>query len=474
MITVGEDRPRPDAPAGNDAPTEQPDPAPDELSHAAPAELPADPAPAEPPVSLPAELPAAVRTRIVGWAAEVVGRASVRDLSPPLQRVARFAPAKRANRAAAVLADAVRHDEVFRAMVAEHVAGIAPAAAADPASAAARAVLLHSPDAPELLARAASAQSRTDDRARIGELEQELRATTARLTRAERHLAAQAAAPPVESGGEVERFKKRLREQGTRMRELQDQLAAERARARAREQALEQELARAQAQAQAWQEQARAAAGRADAAAANVRKLRGSVDDRRAADDRRLDLLLQVVESAASGLRREWDLIGGGPAPADQVASGMAEPATDRRTADPVRLAAWVGLPGTHLIVDGYNVSKTGFAELSLADQRDRLVRQLSALGARTSAEVTVVFDGAAVTTTRPFARGVRVLFSAPGVQADDVIADLVRAEPTGRPVVVISSDRRVADHAVRSGARSGPSSVFLAVLTGGPGGAGG
>lgn len=448
MTAVGEDRSRPDATAA--------------------------PAPAVPPPDLPADLPAAVRTRIVGWAAEVVGRATVRDLSPPLQRVARFAPAKRAQRAAAVLADAVRHDEVFRAMVAEHVAGLAEPAGGDPAAAAARAVLLRSPDAPELLDRAAAAQSRTDARTRIGDLEQELRVTTARLSRAESRLAAQAAAPPVESGVEAERLKKRLREQGTRVRELQDQLAAERSRALAREQALEQELARTRQQAQVWQEQARAAAGRADAAAENVRKLRESSVDRRAADDRRLDLLLQVLESAASGLRREWDLIGGGPAPAEVVASGMAEPGTDRRTADPARLAVWVGLPGTHLIVDGYNVSKTGFAELSLADQRDRLVRQLSALAARTSAEVTVVFDGAAVTTTRPFARGVRVLFSAPGVQADDVIADLVRAEPTGRPVVVISSDRRVADHAVRSGARSGPSSVFLALLTGGPGGAGG
>ena len=146
----------------------------------------------------------------------------------------------------------------------------------------------------------------------------------------------------------------------------------------------------------------------------------------------------------------------------------MAEPATDRRTDDPARLAAWVALPGTHLIVDGYNVSKTGFGELSLADQRERLVRQLTALASRTSAEVTVVFDGAAVTTTRPFARGVRVLFSAPGIQADDVIADLVRAEPTGRPVVVVSSDRRVADHAVRTGARAAPSSVFLGLLGGG------
>lgn len=417
-----------------------------------------------------AELPAAVRARIVDWAADVVGHAAPRDLSAALQKVARFAPAKRARLAGTVLADAVQHDEVFRAMVAEQAAQ-RPADAStptDPATAAARAVLLRAPDVTELLSTAAAAQEQSDARARVGELEHELRLLTTRLTRAEQQLAERAAAPPTEPGVEAERLKKRLREQGTKLRELQDQLFAERAAAQDRQRSLAEELDRLRAQAQEWRKQAEAAAGRAEAASESVRKLRETSDDRRAADDRRLDLLLQVLESAASGLRREWDLIGGGSAPADLVASGIAAPLTDRRTNDPARLAAWVGLPGTHLIVDGYNVSKTGFAELSLADQRERLVRQLSALAARTSAEVTVVFDGAAVTTTRPFAKGVRVLFSAPGIQADDVIADLVRAEPTGRPMVVISSDRRVADHAVRTGARAGPSSVFLALVGGG------
>ncbi|ACV79573.1 NYN domain-containing protein [Nakamurella multipartita] len=415
-------------------------------------------------------LPAAVRVRIVEWAAEVAGRVPARDLSPALQKVARFAPAKRARLAATVLADAVQRDEVFRATLAEHVArmDVDGAAGPDGPAAAARAVLLGSPDVDELVARAAAAQDQVDARSRIAELEHELRSTTARLERAEQQLAVRAAAPPADASVEVERLKKRLRDQGTRVRELQDQLAAERSQADAGRRALAQELDRVREQAQAWRRQAEAATGRADAAAESVRKLRETTDDRRAADDRRLDLLLQVLESAALGLRREWDLIGGGPAPAEVVASGMAEPATDRRTHDPVRLGAWIALPGTHLIIDGYNVTKTGFAELSLADQRERLVRQLSALAARTSAEVTVVFDGAAVTTSRPFARGVRVLFSAPGIQADDVIADLVRAEPTGRPMVVISSDRRVADHATRTGARAAPSSVFLAVLGGG------
>ncbi|MEP6762609.1 MAG: NYN domain-containing protein, partial [Sporichthyaceae bacterium] len=50
--------------------------------------------------------------------------------------------------------------------------------------------------------------------------------------------------------------------------------------------------------------------------------------------------------------------------------------------------------------------------------------------------------------------RGVRVLFSKPGEIADELIRRLVREEPPGRPVVVVSSDREVADGVRRSGAR--------------------
>ncbi len=66
---------------------------------------------------------------------------------------------------------------------------------------------------------------------------------------------------------------------------------------------------------------------------------------------------------------------------------------------------------------------------------------------ARTGAETTVVFDAANL-TNRPVVaapRGVKVVFSPPGVIADDVIRDLVAAEPPGRTVVVVSDDQEVA-----------------------------
>ena len=93
---------------------------------------------------------------------------------------------------------------------------------------------------------------------------------------------------------------------------------------------------------------------------------------------------------------------------------------------------------------------------MSLERQRDRLLTLMGPLASRTRAEVTVVFD-AAETSQRPplrSPRGVRVLFSAPGVIADDVIRDLVAAEPTGRAVVVVTSDRAVARDVQEAGFR--------------------
>jgi predicted RNA-binding protein with PIN domain len=61
--------------------------------------------------------------------------------------------------------------------------------------------------------------------------------------------------------------------------------------------------------------------------------------------------------------------------------------------------------------------------------------------------------------------RGVRVLFSPYGVIADDVIRDLVAAEPQGRGVVVASSDQAVARDVVASGFRVVTARTLAALL---------
>ena len=92
-------------------------------------------------------------------------------------------------------------------------------------------------------------------------------------------------------------------------------------------------------------------------------------------------------------------------------------------------------------MIDGYNVTKQRWPSASLEAQRSRLVAALGPLVARTGAETTVVFDAAesTVRTAMPAPRGVRVVFSPEGVIADDVIRQLVAAEPRGRVVVVVT-----------------------------------
>lgn len=120
------------------------------------------------------------------------------------------------------------------------------------------------------------------------------------------------------------------------------------------------------------------------------------------------------------------------------------------------------------LLVDGYNVSQSAWPGTPIAEQRRRLVDALGELAARTGADVRVVFDGAetvdppSVATT---SRVVRVRFSPPGIEADDVIVAEVAALPPVRPVVVATSDRRVRDECRVHGANLLRSSQLMGLL---------
>jgi predicted RNA-binding protein with PIN domain len=124
--------------------------------------------------------------------------------------------------------------------------------------------------------------------------------------------------------------------------------------------------------------------------------------------------------------------------------------------------------PGAVLVVDGYNVTMQGWPELAVAAQRRRLVTALSDLAARTATRVELVFDGAEVeprSVPVPSRQLVRVRFSEPGVEADDVVIDLVGRIPAATPVIVASSDRRVREGARRSGANLVHARQLVAVL---------
>jgi predicted RNA-binding protein with PIN domain len=418
-------------------------------------------------------IPDAVRHRLAEIGAEAISGLNRLDIPQQLRAVSKFAPAKRARLGGASIMAALKQSSSFRRAVVEwcreHRPGALEISGAEPVSAAAAAVLLGDETAihyVELVTRrvgdAVLRAERDAALTRADRLENELKQLRGELD------IAQGAADLVRADGEAEldRLRKRLREQGVKLREAKDVAAAandemERLRTEVAAQIADLTAQRDRERDRAEMERKKARRAESDAEVA-----RQSAREARQADEVRLALLVDTLDGAVTGLRRELALGGGGPRPADLVRGATAAQGTVGRVEDPAALDRLLALPSVHLVVDGYNVTKTGYPDLPLADQRDRLTHQLASLAARTSAEVTLVFDGAGVVAVPAAApRGVRVLFSDPGVLADDVIRALVAAEPEGRPVVVVTSDRAVADSVRRRGAHPVPSAVLLSRL---------
>jgi predicted RNA-binding protein with PIN domain len=414
-------------------------------------------------------LPEAVRLRVAALAADALGALPDDQVPASLTRYRSWAPAHRAKRAATPLAVALERDVAFRQQtyarareampeLAEALSTGAAPPAADPVDAATVAYLGRTPGWAGLVAaagveldRAAAAAGADSAVAEVARLREELAA--ARTEVKEQQAARQREL--AEARDEAAAVAKALREEkGARRR-------AERAAAAAGEAgaAALSDAADAVAVAEAEVSRARSRQAEAESALAASRK---AVRDGRSLENTRVRLLLDTVVDAAAGLRRELALPPPGDLPGDLV--DAARPGDEAATAperallgdDPALLDQLMALPQVHVIVDGYNVTKTGFPDLTLEAQRARLVTGLAALAAQVGAEVTCCFDGAALTGRVPSvsARGVRVLFSKPGEIADELIRRLVRAEPSGRPVVVVSSDREVADGVRRDGAR--------------------
>lgn len=421
-------------------------------------------------------LPDPVRQRLAAFAAAALPGLATADVPPPVRPVARFAPAKRARLGTPVLVGGLRDFPTFRAAVAgwmrEHRPEELSSGGDDPVTAASAAVLLGEPGAGDQVAevgrRTADVQLRSERNEALARAER----LTAEVRRLQRELAE--ARVEVQQAGaareaEAERLRGRLREQGVRLRQAQDEAARAVGAHDAEIEELQRALGAATADRDRERERVAAARQQAARAVADAEAARHAAREARQADEVRLSLLMDTLAGAVSGLRRELGLgpdSTGGARPADLVRGASTPKAVAKRVADPAALDRLLALPTVHLVVDGYNVTKTGYPELTLSAQRDRLAAALAALTARTGAEVTVVFDGAAVVAV-PLAasRGVRVLFSDPGVLADDVIRSIVAAEPAGRPLVVATSDREVADSVRHQGAHPVPSAVLLARL---------
>ncbi|MEV7992413.1 NYN domain-containing protein [Streptomyces sp. NPDC086077] len=427
-------------------------------------------------------LPEGVRRKVVQIVSDGFGGLTMAELPAQLRQYARFAPNRRAKFAGNAMAAALETDPLFRQRIGEKfretqpelagaLAAGSPPPAADPLDVAAAAYVLRPSGWVKLVAAAGEEAQRADAERADEESRAELERLRAELAAARDHTRAETERLRTELDGarkEAESLHRKLRaafsdvKRGeAALRKVQGEMEAVRAEGHAQVSAAESETRRLKA--------------RLGEVEASLEATRRAAREGRSVEDMRVRLLLDTVLDAAQGLRRELALPPVSVRPAetvDAVEPGRMTPkdiaARALSDSDPAVLDQLLALPQAHLVVDGYNVTKTGYPQMPLEKQRLRLLGQLSQLAAQSGAEVTCVFDGAELAAPVLLAppRGVRVLFSKPGVTADELIRQLARAEPPGRPVIVVSTDREVADGVARAGARPVASAVLLKRLS--------
>jgi len=441
------------------------------------------------------QVPAPLRAELVAVAARALQGYDPVAVPPALRRVAAFAPAKRASAGAVPLWAALREESfrtrTTRTWAAEHRdLARALGASVDDTEPDERASDDGVPDehAPD---ERASDEHAVDEGGRDEPVEPSWAAAAGAwlLGRDWRALVPPTAPTPArDDAGPAPEVVTRLSDELERTRTERDAALEEVATLRKQARKLRSDADRARAEGRRALEEAAAELARArEARDEAVTALEAAADERRAADaertaaraelrvarklaDARVRLLLDTIVDAASGLRTELALPPTTDLPADLVAPPQdAAPARlgsrGRHVEDPGLLDELLRQPRAHLVVDGYNVTKTGYAELTLEQQRRVLVDGLAGLASRTGAEVTCCFDGRPTPMAAgTLAHGVRVRFSV-GEIADDLIRRLVQAEPVGRVVVVVTSDQEVARDVEARGAYVVPSATLVARL---------
>ena len=318
-----------------------------------------------------------------------------------------------------------------------------------------------------------------------------------RLAAVERELVALRAAEP-----EARRIQKRLEAAESARSAADEELAAERIAATEARDALSSERERRREAEEALHQHARALADGARAAseqAAAVAQLQADLEasheqvrSLRAATTRDTAVDVERARAALLSARALVDeakgVIGAVEAQVDVAAlavpspsvsdpgvpSGRSGPPGRSPLPIPLGLVAESAAAAQHLVrvpqmvvlVDGYNVTIGRWGRhLGITEQRDRLERAASSAAARTGADVWIVFDGADVASPTGAQRSlVRVQFSEPGEEADDVIIRLVSQIPATRPVAVVSDDNRVRRGAVAGGANLFTVAQFLGI----------
>jgi predicted RNA-binding protein with PIN domain len=130
-----------------------------------------------------------------------------------------------------------------------------------------------------------------------------------------------------------------------------------------------------------------------------------------------------------------------------------------------------------HIIVDGYNVIRAdprlqSFERDGLEKARDVLVRTLGSSPRLVKDEITVVFDGTGGSRSRVHGHSVgrvRILYSARGQTADDVIIREAAALAGRGQVIVVTNDGEVRDRCRMEGCVVSGSENLLGQLPGRP-----
>jgi predicted RNA-binding protein with PIN domain len=424
------------------------------------------------------DLPAAVRARLVALSSQGLAAMPTSQVPGPLRKSVSFAPAKRAKLVGPQLGAAVENDDDFRGHLAMQVRALSPETVAmlesgEPCpeesltEAAAVAFIVRTPAWAEVVELARKADDRTTSHG-------DLSGAVSRLS-----------ASLADARADVKQARTRFRAQLDAVKAENAQLRRVLGHTRVE---LKEQMERADEAVAAAAQQQVAAATTARALEAEVRRLHARITDleaqntsaRRAArygrgsEAMRLRLLLDTMVEAVGGLRRELALPPSDLLPADTV--DAIEPEADSLVAgvgrallddDPSLLRRLLELPKVHLIIDGYNVSMAAWPSAPLDQQRESLATRVGSLVGGKGVETTIVFDGAEllhppVMSSR---RVVRIRFSPRGVIADDVIRELVEAEPAGRPVVVVSTDRELATSVTKKGARAVASMALIRAM---------
>ncbi|HYA13945.1 MAG TPA: NYN domain-containing protein [Syntrophales bacterium] len=111
-----------------------------------------------------------------------------------------------------------------------------------------------------------------------------------------------------------------------------------------------------------------------------------------------------------------------------------------------------------HILIDGYNLIRQSDSlrrheRLSLEEGRRALIRFMAGYRKQKGHKVTVVFDGwenGPIEEERDRQGGIDIIYSRRGEKADDVIKRYV--ERPGEEIIVVTSDRGIADFVIRRG----------------------